>query len=97
MLPSLFREPEHELILSYLEEWDRLKGQSKERDDNGDLFNLQGQLVDNILQDLFEQFPERDISHHPVNPLAFQQEDRDRLHMVSDIPLVQGCYILFSG
>jgi hypothetical protein len=80
--PAYFRDPERELILSYLEEWDSLKGRSKERDEQGDLFSPRDHLVDHIIHELFEQFPERDISREPESPVAFTQEDRDKLHTV---------------
>jgi hypothetical protein len=86
MLWSLFRNPERELILTYLEEWDGLKGRSKEPDEQGDLFSPQDHLVDNIIKELFERFPEWDIGQQPENPLVFQPMDRDKLHTVCIIP-----------
>jgi hypothetical protein len=91
MLRSLFRDAERELMLSYLEEWDGLKGRSKERDEQGDLFSPRDRLVDNIIKELFERFPERDIGHQPDNPLAFQPIDRDKLHTVCYSLSVDAC------
>jgi hypothetical protein len=82
MLPAYFHDPEHELILSYLEEWDSLKGRSKERDEQGDLFSPRDRLVDHIIHELFERFPKRDISQEPESPVTCMQEDRDKLHTV---------------
>jgi hypothetical protein len=84
MLPSLFHNPERELNLSYLEEWDGLKGCSKERNEQGDLFSPRDCLVDNIIMELFEHFLEWDIDCQPGNPLVFQPMDRDKLHTVSN-------------
>jgi hypothetical protein len=83
MLPAYFRDPERELILSYLEEWDSLKGRSKEQDEHGDLFSLRDRLVDHIIHERFERFPERDVSREPDSPIAFTQDDRDKLHTMS--------------
>jgi hypothetical protein len=96
MLRSLFRDPECELILTYLEEWDGLKGRSKERDEQGDLFSPQDHLVDNIIKELFERFPERDIGQQPENPLAFQPMDRDKLHAVCIILSFDACSSLLT-
>jgi hypothetical protein len=61
-----------------------LKGRSKERDKQGDLFSPRDRLVDNIIKELFECFPEQGIGCQPGNPLVFQPIDRDRLHTVSN-------------
>jgi hypothetical protein len=94
MLRSLFRDAERELILSYLEEWDGLKGRSKERDEQGDLFSPRDRLVDNIIKELFERFPERDIGQQPDHPLAFQPMDRDKLHTVGNVSLIDARSLL---
>jgi hypothetical protein len=94
MLRSLFCNAERELILSYLEEWDGLKGRSKEHDEQGDLFSPQYHLVDNINKELFKHFLEWDIGQQPNNPLVFQPMERDKLHTVCNISIIDACSFL---
>lgn len=82
MLPSFFRPEERKHILSYLDEWEGLKGAPKTEDEEGDLVSSKDLLIDRIIQDLFSKFPERDMSVSPEDPLVWVQADRDRLHGV---------------
>ncbi|KAF8594273.1 hypothetical protein BDV93DRAFT_515910, partial [Ceratobasidium sp. AG-I] len=80
MLQSIFRDQEKDLLLSFRDQWEGLKGSGKQRDEFGDLVNAKDDLIDLIVQDFFEAFPERDITRSPNNILAFSQNDRDKLH-----------------
>lgn len=82
MLQSFFRAEERALILKNLEDWQGLAGCGTQRDDDGDLYSAKDDLIDNIVQELFETFPERDITQHPGSSIAMSQSDRDKLHTV---------------
>jgi hypothetical protein len=86
MSPAYFRPAEKDLILAKLAEWEALKGVGKERDEEGDLFSPKDRLVDAIVQDFFQVFPDRDITKRPGSPVALTQEERDKLHTVSGLP-----------
>jgi hypothetical protein len=87
MSPAYFRPAERELILGKLAEWEALKGVGKERDDDGDLFSPKDRLVDKIVEEFFQAFPDRDFTKRPGSPVAMTQEERDKLHTVSVLPL----------
>jgi hypothetical protein len=38
--------------------------------------------VDEVIQELFKQFPERDSARRPESRIAFTHEERDALHTV---------------
>jgi hypothetical protein len=78
----LFRPAERKLILCRQDEWDSLKGRGKERNEDGDLVNPRDELVDELVQELLVQFPERDISQTPRTHLTFTAGERDMLHSV---------------
>lgn len=82
MLQSFFQPLERELILGFREAWTSLKGSGKQKDQFGNLINAKDELIDGIVQDLFEAFPERDLVRNPGGALAFSQSDRDKLHTV---------------
>jgi hypothetical protein len=82
MIPSYFRPLERALILSRLEDWEQLQGLGKERDEHGELYSSKDRLVDEVIQELFEQFPERDSARRPESNIAFTREERDALHTV---------------
>jgi hypothetical protein len=82
MIPSYFRPQERALILSRLEDWEQLQGLGKERDEHGELYSSKDRLVDEVIQELFEQFPERDSARRPGSAIAFTREERDALHTV---------------
>lgn len=86
MLPSIFRTAERNLVLEYLDEWKKLKGSGKGMDNEGDLLSLKDELVNQIIQDLFNHFPERDLTRSPQHPLVWEQADRDLLHAVRQAP-----------
>lgn len=90
MVASVFRKQERAQILSHLEEWQALKGRGKERDEDGDLFSPRDRLIDDIVYEFFQMFPERDFFKDPTHELVFKQQDRDRLHSV-------GVRFLLSG
>ncbi|KAF8599480.1 hypothetical protein BDV93DRAFT_560280 [Ceratobasidium sp. AG-I] len=80
MLESVFRDNEKALIMRFRDQWEGLKGSSKQRDEFGNLMNAKDDLIDTIVQDFFETFPERDVTRSPGHKLAFNQSDRDKLH-----------------
>lgn len=90
MVASLFRPAERSLILSHLLEWQGLKGSGKQRNQDGDLVNIKDELVDSIVLELLQEFPDRDITKSPSGPLVFTQEQRDKLHSVSVLWVVEG-------
>lgn len=73
---------EKTLLLSHQSTWEGLKGTEKQRDGEGNLINAKDELVDDMIQELFEVFPERDLTRNPASALAFAQPDRDKLHTV---------------
>jgi hypothetical protein len=85
MSPAYFRPAERELILGRLAEWEALKGVGKERDEEGDLFSPKDRLVDAIVEEFFQVFPDRDSTKWPGGQVAMTQEERDKLHMVSEM------------
>jgi hypothetical protein len=82
MIPSYFCLQERALILSHLEDWEQLQGLGKERDEHRELYSSKDRLVDEVIQDLFEQFPERDSARQLESNIAFMCEERDALHTV---------------
>jgi hypothetical protein len=96
MIPSYFRPQERALILSRLEDWEQLQGLGKERDEHGELYSSKDRLVDEVIQELFEQFPERDSARRPESRIAFTREERDALHTVRRIPVVEEVHVTVS-
>jgi hypothetical protein len=88
MSPAYFRPAEKELILGKLAEWEALKGAGKERDEEGDLFSPKDRLVDAIVEEFFQAFPDRDSRKRPTSPLAMTQEERDKLHTVRALSFI---------
>jgi hypothetical protein len=82
MIPSYFRLQERTLILSRLEDWEELHGLGKERDEHGELYSSKDHLVDEVSQQLFEHFPERDSARQLGSSIAFTHEEQDALHTV---------------
>jgi hypothetical protein len=82
MIPSYFQLQECALILSCLEDWEQLQGLGKEQDEHGELYSSKDRLVDEVIQELFEQFLERDSARRPESVIAFTREERDTLHTV---------------
>jgi hypothetical protein len=82
MIPSYFRPQERALILSRLEDWEQLQGLGKEQDEHGELYSSKDRLVDEVIQQLFENFPERDSARQPGSGIAFMREEQDALHTV---------------
>jgi hypothetical protein len=83
MITSIFRAEERALVMSRLDEWEQLRGVGKERDADGELYSSKDRLVDEVIQDIFAKFPERDSAKQPWSKLAFTREERDSLHTVS--------------
>jgi hypothetical protein len=85
MITSSFRAEEQALVMSRLDEWEQLRGVGKERDVNGELYSSKDRLVDEVIQDIFAKFPERDSAKQPWSKLAFTREEQDSLHTVSPV------------
>jgi hypothetical protein len=83
MPASTFRPEERKLFLKYLDQWQGLIGCGKQRDEDGDLINPKDELVDTIIQEFFETFPERDSLQHATGDLVLRPDVRDKLHSVS--------------
>lgn len=84
MTDNLFRKQERKFLAARLDDWDSLKGAGKQVDIvDGDLYSPRDQLVDELVEALLKQFPERNIETNPNSDLAWQQKERDRLHTVS--------------
>jgi hypothetical protein len=83
MITSIFRPEERALVLSRLDDWEELRGVGKERDANGEIYSSKDRLVDEVIQDIFAKFPERDSAKQPWSKIAFTREERDSLHTVS--------------
>jgi hypothetical protein len=83
MITSIFRAEERALVMSRLDEWEQLRGVGKERDADGELYSSKDRLVDEVIQDIFAKFLERDSAKQPWSKLAFTHEERDSLHTVS--------------
>lgn len=84
MTDDLFRKQERRLLAARLDDWDKLKGAGKKVDIvDGDLYSPRDQLVDELVESLLKQFPERNIETNPNSHLAWRQKERDKLHTVS--------------
>jgi hypothetical protein len=68
--------------MSRLDDWEQLRGVGKERDADGELYSSKDHLVDEVIQDLFAKFPERDSAKQLWSKIAFTREERDSLHTV---------------
>jgi hypothetical protein len=86
MSPAYFRPAERALILAKVTEWEALKGVGKEQDEEGNLFSPKDRLVDRIVEENFQAFPDCDITKRPGSPVALTQEEWDKIHTVSGLP-----------
>lgn len=75
------------MLLRNLEDWQGLAGSGTQRDEDGNLFNAKDDFIDNLIEEFFETFPQRDIARHPGSSTAMSQLDRDKLHSVSQTTL----------
>ncbi|CAE6506669.1 unnamed protein product, partial [Rhizoctonia solani] len=80
MLTQFFDDGERALIASYLQAWRDLKGIRKETNEDGDLISPKGELVSQIVAELLDTFPERDLEKFPMGHRVWKQKDRDLLH-----------------
>ncbi|KAF8608029.1 hypothetical protein BDV93DRAFT_504543 [Ceratobasidium sp. AG-I] len=80
MLQSTFTKAERNLLLSKVEQWQDLKGTSRKRNEEGDLVNPKDGFIDDLIEEFFSEFPERDIARQPDSETAFTQKERDKLH-----------------
>jgi hypothetical protein len=70
------------LMMSRLDNWEQLRGVGKECDVDGELYSSKDRLVDEVIQDIFAKFPERDSAKQSWSKVAFTHEERDSLHTV---------------
>ncbi|KAG9079249.1 hypothetical protein FS749_008678 [Ceratobasidium sp. UAMH 11750] len=80
MPPSIFSVEERKFIASRAERWNRLGGAGKLRDDEGELYSPKDQFIDCLVQEFFNEFPERDMKEGKSCPRAFTLNERDTLH-----------------
>lgn len=83
MRKSFFRPAERQLLLTHFDDWRGLAGSGTQRDQDGNIYNAKDNLIDDIIQELFERFPERDLAQCPTSLDVMSQDDRDRLHTAS--------------
>jgi hypothetical protein len=57
----------------------------KERNEEGDLFSPKDRLVDAIVEEFFQVFPNCDSTKRPGSQVAMTQEEQDKLHTVSEM------------
>lgn len=82
MLKPFFRPEERVMLLQNLEDWEGLAGSGTQRDEDGNHFSAKDNFIDNLTQEFFETYPERDLARQPGSPIVMSQSDRDKLHSV---------------